>query len=182
MTFQHSHAHDDGTPTPGAHPNGYMLGPDEGLPIWFAGGLIAFRAKAADTRGMMSFFNVEAPYGWQAPVHKHAGEGEAFYGIEGEVEVFVNDTVHLMKPGCFVWIPPDTPHSLFVRTPRAKGFCVVTPAGFEKFFEDLGETATIPSMPTHETRMPSVEELTEGGAKYGWQFVEPEPRRLDDHR
>ena len=129
---------------------------------------------------MMSFFNVEAPYGWDSPVHKHAGEGEAFYGLEGEMEVFVNDSVHLMKPGSFIWIPPDTPHSIFVRTPRAKGFAIVAPAGFEGFIEELGEPATVPSMPTHETRTPSVEELTEGGAKYGWQFVEPTPRRLDD--
>lgn len=95
MTFQHRHAHGDGTPTPGANPDGYMLGPDEGHPFWFAGGLIDFKAKAADTGGLMSFFNVEAGYGWQGPVHKHVNEGEAFYGLEGEMEAFVNDTVHL---------------------------------------------------------------------------------------
>lgn len=35
-------------------------------------------------------------------------------------------------------------------------------------------------MPTHETRIPSVEELAVDGAKFGWELVESEPRRLDD--
>jgi hypothetical protein len=33
-------------------------------------------------------------------------------------------------------------------------------------------------MPTHETRVPSVEEFTEVGSNYGWKLIEPQPRRL----
>jgi mannose-6-phosphate isomerase-like protein (cupin superfamily) len=104
-----------------------MLGPDEGALTWFAKGLITFKAKDADTRGIVSFFQCDVPYGWQAPVHKHANESELFYITEGALEVFVKDTVHDATPGCVVWIPPSTPHSIFVRTPRARGFCYVTP-------------------------------------------------------
>jgi hypothetical protein len=86
--------------------------------------------------------------------------------------------VHLVTPGCTVWIPQSTAHSIFVRSKRGRGFCVVTPAGFEKFFEDLGEPATVPSMPTHPTPDPPVEELLAGGQAMGWEFVEPRPRRL----
>ena len=167
-----------GTPTPGANPDGYMLGPDEGSFTYFVGGLMAFKAKGADTRGALSFAQVEVPYGWQAPVHRHAGEGELFYIAEGEMEVLVNDTVHLATPGCTLWIPPNTNHSLFVTSQVGRGFVVITPGGFEKFFEDLGEPATVPTMPTHPTRMPSLEEFIEVGSRYGWEFVEPEPRRL----
>lgn len=168
-----------GAPTPGADPNGYMLGPDEGSFTYFFGGLMTFKAKAADTRGALSFVQVEVPHGWQAPVHRHADEGELFYITEGEAEILVNDTVHLATPGCTLWIPANTNHSLFVTSKVARGWTVITPGGFEKFFEDLGEPATVPTMPTHPTRMPSPEELLAVGADYGWELVEPEPRRLN---
>jgi hypothetical protein len=48
MTFTYSAPH-DGTPIPEANPDGYMLGPDEGSQTWFVGGLLTFKAKAADT-------------------------------------------------------------------------------------------------------------------------------------
>lgn len=167
-----------GTPIPGADPNGYMLGPDEGSYTYFVGGLIGFKAKAADTRGVLSFFEVDAPNGWQAPVHRHAGEHELFYVTEGELEILVNDTVHLATPGCTLWIPANTSHSLFVSSAIARGLAVFTPGGFEKFFEDLGEPATAPTIPTHPTRIPSAEEFLAVGAAYGWELIDPEPRRL----
>ena len=92
------------------------------------------------------------------------------------MEVLVNETVHRATAGCTLWIPSNTNHSLFVTSQRVRGFCVITPGGFEKFFEDLGEPATVQSMPTHQTRMPSPEEFMEVGAKYEWKFQEPDPR------
>lgn len=178
MTFEYQ-APFGGTPTPGAHPDGYMLGENEGSATWFAEALITFKAKAADTGGVLSFFQCDVPYGWQAPVHRHANESELFFITEGRWEVYVNDTVHDVQPGCTVWIPKSTDHSIFVSSKRARGYCVVTPAGFERFFEVMGEPATVPSMPTHPTRNPSPEELTRGGAEMGWEFVEPAPRRLE---
>jgi quercetin dioxygenase-like cupin family protein len=118
MSFDYTAPH-GGTPIPGANPDGYMLGPDDGTMTWFAGALITFRAKAADTRGVLSFFQCDVPYGWQAPVHRHANESELFHITEGEWEVYVNDTVHLVTPGCTVWIPQSTAHSIFVRSKRA---------------------------------------------------------------
>jgi quercetin dioxygenase-like cupin family protein len=178
MTVPPTPAQEAGTPTPGAHPDGYLLGPDEGSHTYFVGGLMTFKAKAADTRGVLSFAKVDVPYGWQAPVHQHAHESELFYITEGEWEILVNDTVHRATAGCTLWIPPNTNHSIFVTSKIARGFCVIAPGGFEKFFEDLGEPAEVPSMPTHETRIPSVQELLEGGSRYGWNLVDPHPRRL----
>ena len=111
-------------------------------------------------------------------MHRHANESELFFVTEGEWETFVHDAVHHVTPGCTVWIPQSSEHSIFVRSKRGRGYCVITPGGFEKFFEDLGEPATIPSMPTHPTRMPSADELLAGGAQMGWELVEPGPRRL----
>ena len=177
MTFNEYKAPFDGTPVPGADPDGYALGADEGSMTWFVGALLTFKAKAADTRGQLSFFQCDVPYGWQAPVHRHANESELFFITEGEWEVLSNKEVHLVKPGGTVWIPAGTQHSIFVRSPRGRGYCVITPGGFEKFFEVAGAPATVPSMPTHKTRMPDAAELTQIGKDFGWEFVEPEPRR-----
>jgi quercetin dioxygenase-like cupin family protein len=178
MTLPHTPSQEGGTPIPDADPNGYMLGPDDGSFTYFVGGLIAFKAKSADTRGILSFLKVDVPHGWQAPVHQHSHESELFYITEGEWEILVNETVHKATPGCTLWIPANTNHSIFVTSKIGRGFCVITPGGFEEFFEDLGEPATVPSMPTHGTRMPSVDELLAGGTAYGWKLIAPEPRRL----
>lgn len=41
----------NGTPIPGANPEGYMLGPTEGTYTWLEKALITFKTKAADTEG-----------------------------------------------------------------------------------------------------------------------------------
>jgi hypothetical protein len=51
---------------------------------------------------------------------------------------------------------------------------LVTPAGFE-VFEDTGEPATVPGMPTHQTRKPTVEQLAAAGQSVGWVLEEPQP-------
>jgi quercetin dioxygenase-like cupin family protein len=167
-----------GTATPGADPGGYMMPAEEGSLTWFEKALITFKAKSADTRGILSFFQCDVPYGWQAPVHQHANEAELFFVTEGTWEIFVNDTVHKVEPGCTVWIPPDTAHSIFVSSRRGRGYSVITPGGFEVFFEETGEPATVASMPTHQTREPTVDELLAAGKELGWVLVEPQPRRL----
>ena len=50
-----------GTAVPGADPKGYALAEDEGSATWFVGGLIIFKAKAADTNGQLSFFQSGLP-------------------------------------------------------------------------------------------------------------------------
>ena len=177
MSFGYVAPH-NGTPIPGASPKGYMLGPDDGTHTWFEKALITFKAKAADTEGVLSFFRCDVPQGWQAPVHRHANESELFFITEGRWEIFVNDTVHEARAGSTVWIPANTKHSIYVTSKTGQGHCVITPGGFEKFFEDTGEPATVPSMPTHPTREPSVDELLRVGQEMGWILEEPQPRRL----
>ncbi|MCZ4602826.1 cupin domain-containing protein [Streptomyces sp. Lzd4kr] len=178
MTFVFDPERYDSEPIPGSNPDGFMLTEDDTVDYWFDGALIRFRAKAPDTRGMVSFFECEAPQGWQGPVHRHANEGELFHIQDGVWEIYVNDTVHRATAGCVLWIPPATPHSIYISSKRARGTCYVTPAGFERFFEVVGEPATVPSMPTHKGKIATVDELAAAGARYGWELVEPEPRRL----
>lgn len=165
-----------GTPTPGADPAGYMLSQSEGDLVWFAGALLSFKAKALDTNGMLSFCQVDCLRGWQAPVHRHAHEAELFYIDEGDVDILVGDSVKEATAGSVVWIPPDTSHSIFVHSPTSRMLITVTPGGFEHFFEELGEPAKIPAVPTHEYHMPSVDDFVATGQKYGWQLEAPQPR------
>lgn len=179
MTAYQQAEFEGATPTPGADPKGYMLDPDGGTRTWFDGALITFKAKGLDTNHIMGYFECDVPYGWQAPVHRHANESEFFHITEGVWEVFVKDTVYDVRPGCVVWIPAGTPHSIFVSSKAGgRGSCYVTPGGFEQFFEDVGEPAAQPARPTHDWSPATVDDLARAGAKFGWELVEPEPRRL----
>jgi len=113
-------------------------------------------------------------------VHRHANESELFFITEGEWEVLSGGKVHLVRSGGTVWIPAGSEHSIFVRSKRGRGFCVITPAGFEKFFELAGEPATTLAMPTHQTHIPDAQELLKIGQDLGWELVEPEPRRYQE--
>jgi quercetin dioxygenase-like cupin family protein len=165
-----------GTPTPGADPHGYHLEQGRGDHVWFAGALLTFKAKALDTDGMLSVCQVDCLHGWQAPVHRHAHEGELFLVVDGDVDILIGDDVAQGTAGSVLWIPPGASHSIFVQSPVCRMYVTVTPGGFEHFFEELGEPATIPAIPTHDPRMPTTDDFVAAGQKYGWQLEEPAPR------
>jgi quercetin dioxygenase-like cupin family protein len=162
--------HAGGTPD-GIAP-GYLLKQGEGPAIWFMGGLITMKARKRDTDGQFALTEWYGPRGFLAPGHLHHNDAEAFYVLEGTLDVGIGDAIHHATPGDFFYVPKMTVHDWVVTSSQAKFLVLILPGGFEHFFEELADPALANTIPYTEHRNPEFEEIAGVAQKYGWSPAE----------
>jgi quercetin dioxygenase-like cupin family protein len=140
------------------------------VPIRFFQQTIVTLASRSDTNGKLGAIEVAGPSGSVPPLHVHHREDEAFYVLEGEYTVFVGDDVIAASPGSWVWGPRDVPHGYQVRSERGRHLSLLTPGGFEAFFEEVAAIATPEADPRSQ-----LSTLTEIAARYGVELLGPAP-------
>ena len=82
---------------------------------------------------------------WQAPpgaggipVHLHRRTEEAFYVIDGEIGLWLDDHVEVLPMGSYVHVPPGRPHSFWNPGERpATYITVMAPGGFERYLVEV---------------------------------------------
>jgi hypothetical protein len=83
-----------------------------------------------------------------APLHKHAREDEYSYILEGSIGALLGENVIIGKPGDLIFKPRNQWHTFWNAGDRpARILEIISPAGFEKFFQeliDLGGVAKAP--------------------------------------
>jgi mannose-6-phosphate isomerase-like protein (cupin superfamily) len=119
---------------------GIILGPGEGKTIEVPGHPITYKATKEDTGGAYSVLEVTV-MGEGPPQHIHKAEEEAFYILEGEVNIQMGDQTIRGMVGSFVLIPRGTVHTFGnAGSTPAKLLGIISPPGFEQFFiEVVGE-------------------------------------------
>jgi uncharacterized cupin superfamily protein len=70
---------------------GYVLHADEGTHVWFLDTRMSVKAGGGQTNGAFTFLEWSAPAGFGPPLHRHDREDEAFYLLEGGIEVGCGD-------------------------------------------------------------------------------------------
>src|SRR5690349_2800182 len=63
----------------------------EGEARWWFGQLAEIKATAADTGGQFTIVEVTCAPGFEAPLHVHHREDEAFWILDGDVTLYVGD-------------------------------------------------------------------------------------------
>jgi quercetin dioxygenase-like cupin family protein len=111
---------------------GYVRKPSEGPAFWFPGERLTMQATGEQTGGALAFLeDVAAPDGGP-PLHLHPEADEAFYVLDGELEVTLGERSLSSPAGSFVWVPRGTPHTWLVRGDRpARFLALYTRAGCE---------------------------------------------------
>jgi quercetin dioxygenase-like cupin family protein len=119
----------------------FTLGPEEGKLVWLVGLGVRFLARGEQTGGR--FAVVEHPIkprALAAPLHTHEGEDEISYVVEGRVGVQVGDQVRVAGPGTVIFKPRGIPHAFWnAGDAPARLIEIITPAGFEKYFEEAAQ-------------------------------------------
>ncbi len=124
-----------------------ILSPGEGTHLDVLGNLLTLLISGKQTNGAFTVFSSTSPAGGGTPLHTHHKEDEAFYVLEGEYEIQCGDQVFRAGPGSFVFAPRDIPHKLTnVSTGQGRVIGVVSPAGFEGFWEEVSQLAPPPDM------------------------------------
>jgi len=120
---------------------GNMILPGEGEELDLGGGvgvIIKVRGEAAGG----NFAMVEHPVATRGLVelHTHTNEDECSYVLEGEIGVQVGEEVLQAPAGSVVYKPRGIEHAFWNASAEpARVLEVISPAGFERFFEETGE-------------------------------------------
>jgi quercetin dioxygenase-like cupin family protein len=145
----------------------------EGKTLWVADELMTFKVSGEDTAGAYALTDSVVPPGGGPPPHIHHREDEAFWVLQGELEVMVGETAFRASAGSFVHLPKDIPHAYEnVGTGPARFLTLVVPAGVEKFFEEVGNPGNdVSSPPPFEEE--DIEKLLAVAPKYGAEILPP---------
>jgi quercetin dioxygenase-like cupin family protein len=131
------------------------------------GGRYTYKAVGRDTDGRYGLVEMTAPAGTPGPPpHVHETEEEAFYVIEGELTVQIGERTLQAHAGTFALVPRGMVHTFSNPAPRpARVLVIVSPAGFEKAFEEMAEVAPRADEP------PDMERLLAIAKKYNLKIL-----------
>ena len=144
-----------------------VLTPSEGgQKINILGIPMVIRIHGRDTGGVVSVVESHDLPGGGPPPHIHQREDETFQILEGEYEWTVDGKTFIAQKGTTIFAPRGVPHTYRCRgqTP-GRLMCVITPAGFEGFFEEIGALS-----PQQQQEIPRVIEIAK---KFGLEILPP---------
>jgi quercetin dioxygenase-like cupin family protein len=122
--------------------------------ILLRGARVEVLIGGSENAGALTVLRYTAPPRFAGPPrHRHAVTTEAFYVLEGQLSVDLEESTLLLGPGEHAGVPVDTVHAFRNDSDSPTTFLVVAvPAGLEEF---LGELATLidqtPDWPPQDT-------------------------------
>jgi quercetin dioxygenase-like cupin family protein len=146
--------------------NPLQVPPDGGKQVNIFGKAMLIRVHGRDTGGLLAVLETHDKLGDGPPPHIHHREDETFQVLEGEYEFTVGGKTIPAKPGTTLFAPRDVAHTYrYLGQTPGRLMCVVTPAGCEGFFEEIGAMS-----PQQQQDMPRVIELAK---KFGLEILPP---------
>jgi len=151
-----------------------ILEPNKGKHIAIVGDINTILAFKEDTGGTYSFIEAKVfPGGGPIP-HIQTREHEGFYVVEGQIIFNVDEQRIEAKPGTFVSIPPNVLHSFKNETnENAKLIIVLSPAGLEQFFVEVGLEVSNNSVKPPPLTDEQIQKLVSSASKYGMEIRLP---------
>jgi quercetin dioxygenase-like cupin family protein len=150
-----------------------VLKAGEGNAYWVVGDLYTILASGEETCGAYALIHVEVPPGGGPPPHVHRREDEAFYVLEGELAFQADGRDIAVTSGTWVTLAKGSLHTFRnAGTATAKMLIVVTPAGLERFFAEVGHKATDRAVPPPATPA-DIELLLAVAPRYGLEIRPP---------
>ena len=124
---------------------------------------MVIRLRGADTDGLVSVVESHDLAGGGPPLHIHHREDETFQILEGEYEWTVGGKTFIAHKGTTIFAPRGIAHTYrYLGKAPGRLLCVITPSGFERFFEEISALN-----PKPQQDIPSVIEI---GKEYGLEF------------
>ncbi len=117
----------------------YVLAPGEGRSIDLGAFSITVKANSDETNGVFSLLEAEEPPGFGPPLHIHHDAAEAFYVLEGEYVMFLDDREVACPAGSFIFIPAGMRHGFRVGAQPSRKLNFYFPAAMIGYFDDLGD-------------------------------------------
>ena len=117
----------------------YVLAPGEGRSIDLGAFAMTVKANSDETNGVFSLLEADEPPGFGPPLHIHNDAAEAFYVLEGEYVMFLNDREVRCPAGSFIFIPAGIRHGFRVGAVPSRKLNFYFPAAMIGYFDDLSD-------------------------------------------
>jgi quercetin dioxygenase-like cupin family protein len=132
------------------------------------GETVTCKATGESTGGAYSLFEVISPPHGGAPLHIHHQEDESFYLLDGDLLVQAGEETLKATIGSFVQFPRGMVHTYKNNGTRpAKLLVIVSPGGYEKFFE------AVPQVPVPTDGPPDMAQVMEVARRFNLEVVGP---------
>ncbi len=110
----------------------------EGLRYEARGSEMWFKAIASDTNGRFSLMERTLPAGGtMPPLHRHPGNEEAYFVLDGTVEFRVSDQAFEGTSGTFVLVPAGEAHTFGNTSDEQARLLVFHSPGLDEYFKEL---------------------------------------------
>ena len=118
---------------------GFVVLPDQGRLLDLGNFQAVVLADADQTAGDLTVLQTQGePSGFGPPLHRHRDAAEAFFVLEGEYLMFLDDEQFVCPPGSFVYVPRGVPHTFKVTSEQpGRKLNLFTPGAMVGFFEEL---------------------------------------------
>lgn len=117
----------------------FLVGPEEGEVLQEAEVGVVAKIWGHETDGTIAIVEHPVAPGVLVPPHTHDAFDEWSYVLEGSVGARIGEEELTAGPGSYVLKPRGIPHTFWNAGPEPARFIeIITPAGFERFFQDLG--------------------------------------------
>lgn len=117
----------------------FVLAPGEGRSIDLGAFEMTVKASSEETDGLFSLLEAEEPPDFGPPLHVHHDAAEAFYVLEGEYVMFVDNREVSCPAGSFVFIPAGVRHGFRVGAAPSRKLNFYFPAVMIGYFDDLSD-------------------------------------------
>lgn len=111
---------------------GYVVGPHQGVPDRGS----EVKASGRSTGGSLTVIEIVVD-GQGPPRHTHTREDESIYILTGTLDVECGEDRFEARPGSFVFLPRNLPHTFRSIDGTATGLLIVTPGGLDQYFAEL---------------------------------------------
>lgn len=149
------------------NPEPFVLQPGEGRGIDLGGFLMTVKATAESTDGQFTLLEAAEPANFGPPIHIHRDAAEAFYVLEGEYIIFIDDTEIRCPAGSFVYIPAGAVHGFRVGPVASRKLNLYVPSAMVGYFDELAEA--IRTGDIDDERLGAIAE------RYGMEVLGPVP-------
>ncbi len=121
------------------------------------------KATAEATEGKFTLLEATEPPRFGPPMHIHRDAAEAFYVLEGEYLIFIDDREVRCPAGSFVYIPAGSVHGFRVGTHASRKLNLYVPKAMVGYFDDLA--AAIGAGQVHDATLGEIAE------RYGMEVL-----------
>jgi oxalate decarboxylase/phosphoglucose isomerase-like protein (cupin superfamily) len=128
---------------------------------------MSVRATADETGSAFTLLEAAEPPGFGPPMHIHRDAAEAFYVLDGEYLMFIEDREFRCPAGSFVYIPSGLRHGFRVGSVPSRKLNLYSPAAMVGYFDEL--SAAIAADVADEAELDAI------ARRHGMEVVGPVP-------